>query len=225
VSFGCTGAAVVWDLKNNREAISVFAPTARPALSSVAWHPTSATALATASEDDGDPALFIWDLRHARYSARVGQSIGIGTECMCVCVREREVSRGGHRQRGRWRSCATHGALCAYRSKHRHGHRVYVCVWDDASASARHDPPVPLTLGRGRGLRRSAPERVLRGHDKGILSLVWCGRDPSLLLTGGRDGRALLWSATAQAGSECMGDVTSTGSWLFDVQVCERERK
>lgn len=39
-----------------------------------------------------------------------------------------------------------------------------------------------------------APEAILSGHDKGVLSLSWCRQDPSLLLSSGKDNRTILWN-------------------------------
>lgn len=49
-----------------------------------------------------------------------------------------------------------------------------------------------------------APESILTGHDKGILSLSWCKQDPSLLLSSGKDNRTILWNPLTK---ERLGDV------------------
>ncbi|OAX82810.1 protein transporter SEC31 [Emergomyces africanus] len=44
-------------------------------------------------------------------------------------------------------------------------------------------------------LRNSnAPERVLKGHESGVLSLSWCAQDPDLLLSCGKDNRTICWN-------------------------------
>lgn len=44
-------------------------------------------------------------------------------------------------------------------------------------------------------LRNSGtPERVMKGHDQGVLSLSWCGQDSSLLLSCGKDNRNICWN-------------------------------
>ncbi|KAI5195665.1 hypothetical protein E4T39_08108 [Aureobasidium subglaciale] len=40
----------------------------------------------------------------------------------------------------------------------------------------------------------SAPERILRGHELGVLSLSWCLQDSSLLLSCGKDNRTVAWN-------------------------------
>ena len=57
---------------------------------------------------------------------------------------------------------------------------------------------------------------LLRGHSKGVLSLAWCPRDPSLLLSGGKDDRAILWNVNS---GESLGDLSPASNWIFDVQV------
>jgi len=49
-----------------------------------------------------------------------------------------------------------------------------------------------------------APERILTGHEKGVLSLSWCKQDPDLLLSCGKDNRVLGWNPQT---SEIIGEV------------------
>ena len=59
------------------------------------------------------------------------------------------------------------------------------------TASDNDNEPVIMTWD----LRNSsAPEKILRGHKKGILSLDWCLDDPNLLLSSGKDDSTLLWN-------------------------------
>ncbi len=44
-------------------------------------------------------------------------------------------------------------------------------------------------------LRNSnAPERVLQGHEQGVLSLSWCKHDSDLLLSSGKDNKVIIWN-------------------------------
>jgi protein transport protein SEC31 len=52
-----------------------------------------------------------------------------------------------------------------------------------------------------------APEAILSGHDKGVLSLSWCRQDPSLLLSSGKDNRTILWNPLTK---ELLGEVRRT---------------
>ncbi|CED83601.1 wd40 repeat-like protein [Phaffia rhodozyma] len=56
------------------------------------------------------------------------------------------------------------------------------------------------------------PERILTGHDKGILSLSWCKQDPDLLLSSGKDNRTILWNPQS---SEMLGELPVSDNWVF----------
>eukprot|EP00732_Lithocolla_globosa_P000751 Lithocolla_globosa_v1_NODE_281_length_4678_cov_13.661043.p1 type:complete len:1073 gc:universal NODE_281_length_4678_cov_13.661043:1186-4404(+) len=73
---GCT---VIWDLKNKREVTSLVNGAGRQRCTAVAWNPEVATQLITSSEDDLNPGLLVWDLRHARAPERVlnGHAAGV----------------------------------------------------------------------------------------------------------------------------------------------------
>jgi protein transport protein SEC31 len=61
-----------------------------------------------------------------------------------------------------------------------------------ATATSSDQEPVVLLWD----LRNSnAPERILRQHDQGILSLSWSRDDPRLLLSCGKDNRTICWDA------------------------------
>lgn len=56
-----------------------------------------------------------------------------------------------------------------------------------------------------------APERILSGHTKGVLSVSWCKQDADLLASCGKDNRALLWNP--QSG-DIVGEVRLVGKSL-----------
>lgn len=60
-----------------------------------------------------------------------------------------------------------------------------------------------------------APEKILTGHDKGVLSLSWCKQDPDLLLSCGKDNRTICWNPQT---SEIVGELPPSQNWSFDVQ-------
>ena len=70
-----------------------------------------------------------------------------------------------------------------------------ICVWD---------------------LRNShAPERTLKGHESGVLSLSWCDHDPDLLLSSGKDNRNICWNPqTGQA----YGEFPVVTNWTFQTR-------
>ena len=65
-------------------------------------------------------------------------------------------------------------------------------------------------------LRNSnAPEKVMRGHDSGVLSLSWCPQDNDLLLSCGKDNRTLLWNP--QTG-QSYGEYPVVTNWTFQTR-------
>lgn len=70
-----------------------------------------------------------------------------------------------------------------------------ICVWD---------------------LRNShAPERTMRGHESGVLSLAWCDHDPDLLLSSGKDNRNICWNP--QTGT-AYGEFPVVTNWTFQTR-------
>ncbi|GAA5998138.1 hypothetical protein JCM5350_005903, partial [Sporobolomyces pararoseus] len=63
------------------------------------------------------------------------------------------------------------------------------------------------------------PERVLRGHEKGILSVAWCKDDSDLIISSGKDGRTIGWSASS---GEIVAEVSPSSNWAFDTAFCPR---
>ncbi|KAI5951687.1 SEC31 [Candida jiufengensis] len=62
-------------------------------------------------------------------------------------------------------------------------------------------------------LRNSnAPEKVLEGHKKGVLSLDWCKQDPDLLISSGKDNSTLLWNPIE---GKKLGEYPTTANWAF----------
>ncbi|RVX75872.1 hypothetical protein B0A52_00229 [Exophiala mesophila] len=65
-------------------------------------------------------------------------------------------------------------------------------------------------------LRNSnAPEKILRGHDSGVLSVSWCPQDNDLLLSCGKDNRTILWNP--QSG-QAYGDYPVVTNWTFQTR-------
>ena len=65
-------------------------------------------------------------------------------------------------------------------------------------------------------LRNSnAPERIIRGHDGGVLSLSWCAQDPDILLSSGKDNRTIFWNPRD---STSYGELPVVTNWTFEAQ-------
>jgi len=61
----------------------------------------------------------------------------------------------------------------------------------------------------------NAPEKVLRSHDGGVLSLSWCAQDSDLLLSCGKDNRNICWNP--QTG-ESYGEFPVVTNWTFQTR-------
>ncbi len=61
----------------------------------------------------------------------------------------------------------------------------------------------------------NAPERILKGHDGGVLSVSWCQQDNDLLLSCGKDNRTICWNP--QTG-ESYGDFPVVTNWTFQTR-------
>ncbi|ORY64443.1 WD domain-containing protein [Pseudomassariella vexata] len=88
-------------------------------------------------------------------------------------------------------------------------------AWDPNNSTklltATPDDTTPVILMWD--LRNSnTPERTLQGHDQGVLSVSWCQQDPDLLLSCGKDNRALIWNP--QTGDR-YGEFPEVTNWTF----------
>lgn len=88
-------------------------------------------------------------------------------------------------------------------------------AWDPNSSTklvtATPDDTAPVLLLWN--LRNSnAPERVLQGHDQGILSVSWCQQDADLMISSGKDNRTLVWNP--QTGDR-FGEFPEVTNWTF----------
>ncbi|KAI8967510.1 hypothetical protein BDF20DRAFT_218787 [Mycotypha africana] len=68
------GYAVVWDLRHKKE-VMALPPTGQlnggSPISSIAWHPDIATQIVTAINDNQNPIISLWDLRHAQSPEKI----------------------------------------------------------------------------------------------------------------------------------------------------------
>ncbi|WWC59727.1 uncharacterized protein I303_102289 [Kwoniella dejecticola CBS 10117] len=64
-----------------------------------------------------------------------------------------------------------------------------------------------------------APEKILSGHHKGVLSVAWCKQDADMLLSCGKDNRTLCWNP--QTG-EIIGELPTSNDWSFQTSWCPR---
>lgn len=77
------------------------------------------------------------------------------------------------------------------------------------TASESDGLPVLLTWD----LRNSnAPESILTGHKKGILSIDWNTKDPEFLLSSGKDNTTILWNPIS---GQKLAQYPTTANWVF----------
>jgi protein transport protein SEC31 len=66
----------------------------------------------------------------------------------------------------------------------------------------------------------NAPEKTLRLHEQGVLSLAWSAQDPSLLLSCGKDNRTICWNARS---GEAYGEFPIVTNWTFETNWNPRQ--
>lgn len=85
---GKSGAFSVWDLRKKSELIHI--PT-RYAVSSIAWHPTDQTLLVTASADDHNPVIQLWDLKNTNAPKATLSGHDRGVLSLSWCIHDPEL--------------------------------------------------------------------------------------------------------------------------------------
>ncbi|ODV85580.1 hypothetical protein CANARDRAFT_28350 [[Candida] arabinofermentans NRRL YB-2248] len=84
------------------------------------------------------------------------------------------------------------------------------------TASNTDSNPVILTWD----LRNAnAPEMVMKGHSKGILSLDWCKQDPNLLLSSGTDDSTFLWNPVT---GQKLCNYPSIPNWVHETRFAPK---
>ncbi|SGZ51493.1 CIC11C00000002633 [Sungouiella intermedia] len=58
----------------------------------------------------------------------------------------------------------------------------------------------------------SEPEKILQGHQKGILSIDWCLQDPEFLISSGKDNSTILWNPISGIK---LGEYPVAANWTF----------
>lgn len=61
----------------------------------------------------------------------------------------------------------------------------------------------------------NTPERILKGHDQGVLSLSWCQQDSELLLSCGKDNRTICWNPLT---GHRYGEFPLVMNWTFQTR-------
>ncbi|KAF9255953.1 WD40 repeat-like protein [Marasmius fiardii PR-910] len=192
---GVGGEIYIWDLKDPSKPYTPT-PGSRSTkldeITSVAWNQQVQYVLAGASSTG---YTVVWDLRGKREV--VALAYGGGTGTMGGSVTGNGMAAGGRR------------GMSAIAWHPDNATRLVTASEDDSS-------PIIMVWD----LRNArAPEKILTGHEKGVLSLSWCRQDPDLLLSSGKDNRALCWNPQT---SEIIGELPSADNWAFQVEWCPR---
>ena len=66
----------------------------------------------------------------------------------------------------------------------------------------------------------SQPERILKGHDQGVLSLSWCTLDSDLLLSSGKDNRNICWNPHT---GQILGEFPIVLNAAFQTRFCPHQ--
>ncbi|OSX63731.1 hypothetical protein POSPLADRAFT_1169143 [Postia placenta MAD-698-R-SB12] len=190
------GEIYIWDLKDPSKPYSPGTRSTKlDEITALAWNHHVQYALAASSSTG---YTVVWDLRGKREVAALAYGGGAGTLAGGIQgLGASGMAMGGRRGMS---DVAWHPDNAT---------RLVTSSEDDTS-------PVIMVWD----LRNArAPEKILTGHEKGVLSLSWCKQDPDLLLSCGKDNRALCWNPQT---SEIIGELPSADNWAFQVQWCPR---
>ncbi|KAK7443253.1 protein transport protein S31 [Stygiomarasmius scandens] len=188
------GEVYIWDLKDPSKP---YTPGTRSTklddITSVAWNQQVQYVLAGASSTG---YTVVWDLRGKREVVALAYGGGAGT-------------LAGQMNAGNGLAVGGRRGMSAIAWHPDNATRLVTASEDDSS-------PIIMVWD----LRNArAPEKILTGHEKGVLSLSWCKQDPDLLLSCGKDNRALCWNPQT---SEIIGELPSADNWAFQVEWCPR---
>ncbi|KAH7100125.1 hypothetical protein BKA62DRAFT_640384 [Auriculariales sp. MPI-PUGE-AT-0066] len=186
------GEVQVWDMTNTANLISPGARSQKlDEITSLAWNRQVPYILGTSSTTG---YTVVWDLRTKREVVALQYAGGAGTVG--------NVSAAG-------------GALGAKRGM------SDVCWHPDSPTrlvtSSEDDTSPVIMVWDLRNAR--APEKLLEGHHKGVLSMSWCKQDSDLLLSCGKDNRTLCWNPQT---SEIIGELPAADNWAFQVEWCPK---
>ncbi|KAJ8502017.1 hypothetical protein ONZ45_g11925 [Pleurotus djamor] len=194
-SGGVNGEVYVWDMKDPSHPYSPGTRSTKlDEITSVAWNSQVQHVLAGASTTG---YTVVWDLRGKREVVALAYGGGTGTLAGQHVGSMNGLAVGGRRGMS---DIAWHPDNAT---------RLVTASEDDSS-------PIIMVWD----LRNArAPEKILTGHEKGVLSLSWCKQDADLLLSCGKDNRALCWNPQT---SEIIGELPSAANWAFQVDWCPR---
>lgn len=215
-----SGSLDLWDAEKllNKDGDAHFSRTSNHSgpIKAVQFNPFRPELLATAGANG---ELFIADLNNVGQAFRMGNAVARSDDYECLDWNKKVPhilatgSNGGFVTIWDVKSRRESLTLNNYSRK-----PVSAIAWDPAMhvrlATAVPTDTDPLILVWD--LRNSnAPERIIRGHDGGVLSLSWCAQDPDLLLSSGKDNRTIFWNPRD---STSYGELPVVTNWTFETR-------
>lgn len=207
---GATKAEVfIWDMNNP---VKPFAPPPSRSLddvTSVSWNHIVQSVLAVSSNNG---YTVVWDIREA--NGQKGREVATLSYIGSV----NQIPAYGQSRSGNL-SGPQYGSRWMTPSVGRAG-SVSSVVWHPENptklATSSEDDAAPIVLIWD--LRNArAPERILSGHEKGVLSLAWCQKDVDLLVSCGKDCRTVCWNPTS---GELVAELPPSSNWSFQTAWC-----
>lgn len=86
---GSGGFVTVWDLKTKKASLTLN--NSRKAVGAIAWDPSNATKLLTATPDDSSPVILLWDLRNSNAPERTLQGHDQGILSLSWCQQDPDL--------------------------------------------------------------------------------------------------------------------------------------
>lgn len=185
------------------------------AIKSLEFNPIKPHILATAGAKG---ELFIYDINHVEDGFALGNAAAGSDELECVAWNRKLphiLATGGSSGFVSVWDLKTKKASLRFNNSRK---AVGAIAWDPITPTrlltATPDDSKPVIMLWD--LRNhNAPERILEGHEQGILSVSWCERDSNLLLSCGKDNRTLIWNP--QTG-EKLGEFPEVTNWTFQTR-------
>lgn len=205
------GEVFIWDLNNP---VKPFAPPPSRSLddvTSVNWNHIVQSVLAASSING---YTVVWDIRES--NGQKGREVATlsyagSVNQMPTYGQPQPGMMGGHQYGNQWMGAAggRPGSVSAVVWHPENPTKLVTSSDDDTS-------PIVLVWD----LRNArAPERILAGHEKGILGLAWCKQDSDLLVSCGKDCRTICWNPSS---GDIVAELPPSSNWSFQSDWCPR---
>ncbi|KAI1826801.1 WD40 repeat-like protein [Xylaria intraflava] len=210
------GSLDLWDaeklLSGDSDALISRTTKHTSAIKSLQFNPLRPQILATAGTKG---ELFIYDVNDPSSAFRLGTAAARSDDLECVAWNTKVshiLATGGTGGFVTVWDLKTKKASLTLNNNRK---AVSAIAWDPNNSTklltATPDDNMPVILLWD--LRNSnAPERILQGHEQGVLSVSWCQQDGDILISCGKDNKTLIWNP--QTG-ERYGEFPEVTNWTF----------